>query len=411
MRETVRVAAILPRPERGMCMTRKMVWEWALMLLAGLMVLGCWTDKPIKLAAVVPLTGAHQVYGQAVRNGVELAFEELRADPEFTDELELEVADTQSNPVRAMEELGKVLDAGALAVIGGITTAEVQAMLPVLDRYDRVLLSPMASSPELTGISRNVYRICLSDYNAAIKMARFAHDNRKISSVVVVGEMHDAKGIHELFKEHFWEYRGRVLDSIDYPPYTQDHSGTVDRIMTLEPEAVYLTGYEVAIGGLIRDLRGAGYQGDILTTSAFASNAAIERVGEDAVGVFLTQTFFELDSEFAHVQSFVRRYQEKYGEPPDINAAHGYDALRVLAMATAGRPRVRDEVRRGLRDIREYEGVTGSIQFNEKGDVQKFPKVYRIGKDLLLFDYNKKIQDEKERIRKQIEDLNKRRGL
>ncbi|MCP4657209.1 MAG: amino acid ABC transporter substrate-binding protein [bacterium] len=392
-------------------MTRKTVWELTLMLLVGLMVLGCWTEGPIKLAAVVPLSGIHQVYGRAVRNGVDLALDELRADPEFTEEIELVVADTHSNPVRAMEELDRVLDEGALAVIGGITTAEANAMVPVIDRYDRVLLSPTASSPELTGVSRNFYRISLSDFTAAVKMARFARDTLKISSVVVVGEMHDTKGIHEVFKELFWEYRGRVLDSIDYPPHTQDHSGTVDRIMTLQPKAVYLAGYEAGIGSLIRDLKAAGYEGKILTTSAFASAAAISRVGEDAVGVFLTQTFFELDSEFAHVRSFVLSYQEKYGEPPDINAAHGYDALRVLVTAAAGRPRLRGEVHEGLREIREYEGVTGSIQFNEKGDVQKFPRVYVIGKDLLLYDHAKRIQEEKDRIRKKLEDLRKKRGL
>ena len=390
-------------------MARKRAWALAVILLVGFLILGCPPGGPIRIAVVVPLSGVHQVYGQAVRQGIDLALDELRADPEFPEEIELVVADTQSNPLRAAEKLEEAFDQGALAAIGGITTGEAREMLPVIDRYDRVLLSPTASSPEFTEISRNFYRICPSDFNAALKMARFARDTLKINSVVV-GEMQETKGIQDVFRELFTEYGGRVLDAIDYPPHTLDHSGTVERIFTLKPQAVYVAGYQAAIGNLIQALRRTGYPGRILTTSAFASTAAIARVGEDAVGVVLTQTFFELDSEYAHVQSFGRRYEEKYGEPPDINAAQGYDALRVLATAAAGRLRLRHELRKGLREIREYPGVTGSIQFSEKGEVLKYPRVYVIGKDLLLYDYAKRIQEEKERIRREIEELRKKRA-
>jgi ABC-type branched-subunit amino acid transport system substrate-binding protein len=94
---------------------------------------------------------------------------------------------------------------------------------------------------------------------------------------------------------------------------------------------------------------------------------------------------------------------------PDLYAAYGYDSLQVLAAAVEGRPALASEVHKGLRDsITEFPGVTGAIQFDEKGDVQKFPRVYVIGDDLPLYDYNERIQRQQEELRRRREELRKR---
>ena len=177
----------------------------------------------------------------------------------------------------------------------------------------------------------------------------------------------------------------------------------MDRVMTLKPEAVYLAGFYQGIGAMIQELRRLKYRGRLLTTSAFALPSSIAKVGKDAAGVILTQSVFDLDSEHSHVQKFVKGYEEKYGERPDIYAAHGYDAMRVVAAALAGRKALASEVIKGLRAVKDFPGVTGSIQFDEKGDVRKFPRLYIIGEDLLLYDYS-------ERVRKQQEEIRRRRA-
>ena len=115
------------------------------------------------------------------------------------------------------------------------------------------------------------------------------------------------------------------------------------------------------------------------------------------------------DIDFNHVRKFVEGFEAKYGEKPDLYAAHGYDAMMVMAAAVEGRPALAGEVHKGLRDsIKEFPGVTGSIQFDERGDVQKFPRVYVIGDDLALFDYNERIQRQKDELRRKREELRRR---
>ncbi len=369
----------------------------------GLLVAGC-PQQAVKVGAVLPLSGDNSTYGEAIRKGLELAYEEIKADPDAGIVLEVSIVDTVSDTEKAKTLLHEQYQGGALIAIGGATSDEAKAMIPVAEDDDRYLLSPSASSPELTGISKRFYRIYPSDFAAATKMAQFASQGLKATKVVVITEQQSyAKGIHGVFQPAFEGYGGEVLEVIEVPPGTADLSGLMDRVITLEPQAVYLAGFEVGIGSMIQELRRLDYKGSILTTSAFALPSSIERVGQDAAGVILTQSVFELDSDHAHIKKFVESFEAKYGEMPDIYAAHGYDAMRVVAAALTGRPALAGEVVKGLRDVKDFPGVTGSINFDEKGDVQKFPRLYIIGDDLLLYDYN-------ERVRKQQEEIRRRRA-
>ncbi len=379
-----------------------------IVLALGLLFTGC-PDKTIRLGAVVPRTGDDDPYGKAIERGLTLAYEEIQNDSTYSTLIDFTIVDSESDPEVARERLREQYSDGALAVIGGVTSDEVQAMLEVVDRYDRVLLSPSATSPELTGVSRNFYRICPSDYSAANKMADFAGRNLGLKSAVVIAERTYGKGIQGVFESSFQKNEGEVLEVIELPPGTSDFGGIVERVVTLKPDAVYLAAYEAGISAMIRELRKNNFKGRILTTSAFATSSAIADVGQDAKDVVLTMIFLELDSEYAHVKRFVESFEAKYGEKPDLYAAYGYDALKVMAAAVDGRPSLPGEVHKGLRDaVKEFPGVTGSIQFTDKGDVQKYPRIYVVGEDLALYDYTERIQRQQKDLKRRREELRKK---
>lgn len=380
----------------------------AILALTAIFLLGCPPDT-VKVAAVLPQTGDAADYGEAVERGIRLAYDELQAQSDRQTPLELVVVDTESDPNLAKEKLAEQFSSGAVVAIGGVTSGEAKQMIEVIDKYDKPLLSPSASSPELTGISRNFYRIFPSDHTAATKMAQSAFQDLDIKSIVIIAEEQPyAQGVHSVFKPAFESAGGEVKELVVFPPGTSDLDALVEHAVSFQPDAVYLAGYAEGIGSMIQELREKDFRGKILTTSAFATSQAIAKVGEAAAGVFLTQTVFEPDSEFAHVQKFVHAYEQKYGDSPDIYAAHGYDAMKVVAAATEGRPPLPDEVKKGLRDeVKEFPGVTGSIQFDEKGDVRKYPRLYKIGEDLVLIDYNEQVRKQQEEIRKRREALQK----
>jgi len=371
-------------------------------------MLGCQQEKIVKFGAVLPLTGEGAVYGQPVKKGVELAFEQLLAGGDFPYPLELTVVDSESDPETAKRLLRQLYEDGALAVVGGVLTPEALQMVTVADEYDHVLISPSASAPALTGVSRNFYRVFPSDSREGATMGNFATQKLKAEKVVIVAKEHQyAKGVQEVFKSEFERFGGEVLDLIEFPSVPSDLSGLVERVMTLEPDAVYLAAYAPDLANLIKGLRDLGYKGTIFTTSAFAAPEIIEQVGKPAEGVFLTQAAFDPKSEDPLVKGFVQAFRDKYGLSPDLYAAHGYDAVMVLAEAVRRGNVVPTEFWRDVRSLREFVGVTGTLQFDERGDVQKFPRVYVVNNGVLI-DYEAEVERRRRDLLERLRELEKR---
>jgi branched-chain amino acid transport system substrate-binding protein len=367
-------------------------------------VLGCPGEEVVKFGAVLPLTGEAAIYGLPVQRGVDLAFEHLQSQGELPYQLELITFDSASDPDKGGELLEQAYRDGALAAIGGVTTAEALKMVPVADEFDRVLVSPSASTPQLSGISKNFYRVFPSDAREGATMGNFATQKLKAEKVVILAkEDAYAKGIQAVFKTEFERYGGEVLDLIEFPSLGSDLSGLVERVMTLRPDAVYLAAYAPDLAQMIRYLREQGYKGTIFTTSAFAAPEIIAQVGRPAEGVFLTQAVFDIESEDPTIRTFIEGYRAKYNLEPDLYAAHGYDSLLVLAEALKKGGRTSSEFWKGIRSIRDFSGATGTVQFDERGDVQKFPRVYVVNEGLLV-DYEAEVERRRrellERLRK-----------
>ena len=374
----------------------------------GVGSIGCQQDS-IRVGVVMPLTGSYQAYGEANRKGVELAHEEIQSNGTSIT-IEIEIKDSESDPNKARDLLEEQYKSGAFAALGGSVSKEAETMVDAANKYNRVLLSPSATSPQLTQASKYFFRIAPSDLTEGNKMADFAFRVLDLEKVVVIAEQQMfASGIQKAFSNAFTKQGGEIVELIELPPHTADFEGLIDRVMTLEPDAVYLAAYEAGVAAMIKELRRLEFEGRILTTHAFSSPSAIASVGAAAAGVVLTQTVFEPDSEHAHVKKFVTAYRERYGEQPDLFAAEGYDAMHVLALALEAKNTLATELPRGLRDeVKEFPGVTGSLQFDENGDIRKFPRVYLIGQDLNLYDYSKRIEEHQKEMREKQEEIKRR---
>ncbi len=371
-------------------------------------VLGCNEDEAIQFGAVLPLTGPYAIYGQSIKKGVEIAVEDIAARDGFPYEIEIRIEDSEGDPETARSLLDQMFGDGVFAVVGGVTTAEALAMVAEADRSERVLVSPSASSPELTGISKNFYRVFPSDSREGTTMGNFAARKLQIENVVIITKEDPfARGIQEVFKTEFERNGGSVSEVIEYPQGAADFSGFIDRVMTLAPQAVYVAAYAEDTAKMIQALRERQFDGNILTTAAFALPEVIERVGSDAEKVFLTRAVFELDSEDPAIGKFVESYRTKFGLSPDLYAAHGYDSLMVMAAGLEETGPFPRDLWKGVRGIRDFPGVTGTIQFDEKGDAQKFPRVYVVESGNLV-DYEKEVERRRAELLERLRQLEER---
>ena len=240
-------------------------------------------------------------------------------------------------------------------------------------------------------------------------MGNFAALKLHIEDVVIVAkEDVYARGIEEVFSTEFERNGGSVTEVIEYPPGAGDFSGFIQRVLTIGPSAAYVAAYANDVATMISELRSKGFKGTIMTTSAFASPRVIEQIGERAEGIFLTQAVFEADSEEEPIKSFVASYREKFGLAPDLYAAHGYDSVMVLAECLKKAGPIGGEFWKSIRGLRDFVGVTGNIQFDERGDVQKFPRVYVVESGNLI-DYEREYERRRRELIERLRQLEERK--
>ena len=374
----------------------------ALLILPLLTTTSCRKQEAVKFGAVLPLTGASAIYGTEIAKGIELAFEELKAAPGAA-EMELEIVDSESDPEKSKEVLEALYSSGARAAIGGVTTPEALAQVEVAERMNRVLLSPSASARELTGISLYFYRVWPSDNREGSKMGQYAAQNLNLkTAVILASDSLFAEGIRSVFRESFEQNGGEILEQVNYPANTDDLAALGELVMALKPDGVYIADYADGIVKLIELLKEQGYDGKVLTVSAFASPQAIAGAGSAAEGVFVTQPQFDPEgTENPVTRAFVDAFRAKYNETPGNYAAHGYDSMKVLVQALEDGGDRGHSFWKGMRSVNDLPGATGPLQFDDKGDVTKYPRVYFIVEGKVI-DHIAYLKKEKERIMEEI---------
>ena len=394
------------------------------------LALACGGEKSVQFGAVLPLTGSGQVYGEALRKGIDLAMEQvaLLEDLPQNARVSMVIADSASDPAQAAAKMREVLSDGAIAVIGGVTSVEALEMVKVADDADRVLLSPSASSQELSGVSRNFFRIFPSGEAEAVALANHTVNTLKVTNLAILADASPfGQGLAQGFQQDFERAGGKIAGVLTFEPNTTDLTAQAQQLMELERQApktdaeggsgfaVFVAAAGDDLANALRTLRQQGYESRILASSALASGDVVAAVGQAAEFVYFAQTPFDTTSTEEPMASFVKAYEAKYGDPPGFYAAHGYDAVMVLVQALRqANSAMALDVRNGLKGLADFPGVTGNIQFRDNGDVQRFMRVHLIsdGKPRDFEDYMKnrrlELEDRRKALDQQRRELERR---
>ena len=349
-----------------------------LTLVAGLAAAGC--SKDVTIGAVISQTGAVSAYGEKVRNGLELALEEINGGSgglESGGKVIVLYRDDATIPERGRQVTQELIDQdGVRLIIGAVSSRVTLAIAPLCEEERVLLLSPSSSSPEISEIGEYIYRNYPSDIREGTSMAKFAKDLGLERIVIIAMDDDWGAGLRDVFTQ---QYESRFRQVVGSFGFREDDPSRFAEIVAetkkLEPEGIYIVAYERALSDILPLLHEAGSKAVIMTTSAVTANT-IQLTGPAAEDLVYPQSTFELGSSEPAVAAFVSAYRKRYNEDPDLYAAHGYDALRLLihAINVTGSAHP-DDVRIGLNGIHEYEGAAGRTSFDKNGDVLRHPRI------------------------------------
>lgn len=359
----------------------------ALVVAAALVAGGvaCAGSPDVKFGAIVSLQGVGAAYGNSIKNGIELAVEEINdvggilvkdSDAKL---ITLMLRDTESNPSLAAQHARELIDAGAHAVIGSDISEVTLAIAPIFEEAEIVLLSPASSSPKLTRAGDFIFRNFPSDELEALNTADYIYNKRGLRQAAIIANQNEfGIGTKNAFIERFRQLGGRVVGQTTYPPDATEFGSQVAEIMLLDVPAIYIAGYTRDTAAVVTALRDAGEDAELFATGAMLTEE-LDADGKVAVeGLYYPQASFDPDSDAPQVRAFVVAYRSKYGLEPDTYAGHGYDAVMMLAQAVQEAGLDHQEIRFYLNSMNAYDGVTGLTDFDDNGDVRKFHRMYVI---------------------------------
>jgi branched-chain amino acid transport system substrate-binding protein len=375
-------------------------------LVLSALLAGC-GGKPL-VGVVIPSTGEAGTYGESIESGIRLALSDSRDKGVLPAGFDVVWADTGSQPQRAVNEIKKMArERGINLVIGGATSAEAQAILPILDDTEVVCLSPSASTPGLSQQSKLFFRIYPSDELEGHTAAKFLFERLAQNRAILYGGSGKyTQGIEPEFRKQFeQDLGGAIVERIDLDS-TDWIARSTEALRSTAVGAVYIIGYAEEILGVLRHLEEQGFEGRVITTSAFFSDRIIQEAGELAEGLLFPLPPFDRTSEKEPVLSFVNSYMDTYQRAPDVFAAHGYDAMRfAIQVMTIARPPETQEIRRAMQfGVTDFMGVTGPILFDDHGDVKHYPKMFIVKQGQVL-SYQRYLKTERARILREVQNL------
>ncbi|WP_062008307.1 MULTISPECIES: branched-chain amino acid ABC transporter substrate-binding protein [Arthrobacter] len=290
---------------------------------------------PIKIAAVIPLSGSSAPTGVYMKNGMQMAVDEINAKGGVLGrQLQFDAEDEACDPTQAAAAANKAVSNGAVISVGGYCSGATLPTLPIFSKANIPMIIPAANSQELVNQKLpNVFLINGTGTQQAAAAVKFMIKDGVKSVALVDDNTSYSKDIAAQTKKDLEADGGvKVALATSVTAGESDYSSVVHDIMGANPDMLYWTGYYQEGGLIINQLKAAGYKGKIMVADGSVDASLIEiSGGTNADGVFATMT--QTPDTIKGAETWIADYTKKFGSAPGPYSTQSYDAVRVAAEA------------------------------------------------------------------------------
>lgn len=327
------------------------------------------SSDPIVLGMVVPLSGSSAAIGPYMENGAKLAADEINAKGGVLGrKIQVVAQDGACDPKTAVAAANKLVTQKIAVSIGGYCSGATLPTLPVFNKADVPMIIPAANSDEL--VNQGLKNVFLLN-GTGTQQADAAFKYMQKVGATKVALMNDntsySKNIADLTAERLKASGGPDLTvNESVTPGESDYSANVNDVLGGKPDFVYWTGYYQEGGLIIRQLKQAGFKGNIMVADGSVDGKLVDIAGKDnAEGVLATMT--QTPDTLEGASDWIANYKAKFNADPGPYSTQSYDAVRVAAEAI-GKAGSTDgnKVISALEGIDGFKIFSGPLKFTDK---------------------------------------------
>ncbi len=358
------------------------------LLALALMAAGCGGAKEtpqaaggdtIKIGFLGGLTGGHAHYGIETLKGMQMAVDDINSAGGVNGKkLEIVQGDHGSNSSEAANVTQKLITQKVSAIVGDPTTGITKSAAQICQPAKVVLLSAGAVGPGVVEIGDYIYRDTLLDAVAAPAVTRYLAEDlkwKKVALVTTTGLSY-SEGLTSIFKPALAKYGMEIVAEQSIMEKDTNFSAQVTALSQKQFDGVIFTGYYTEGALFMKEMRKQGLN-QVMAGGDGLLGKELYELGENAVQGSMVYAGFAVDTQNAtgKTKEFIEKYKAKNNNAlPDMFPAQGYDAVMLLAdaikAANSSDPTVFKDK---LAQTKDWQGVTGTITFDEKREPIKSP--------------------------------------
>ena len=341
---------------------------------------------PIKIHALVELSGPGTTAGTNFKNGLDLAFREINAAGGILGRrVQLTIQDTQSNPAVAKALTIKAIDDGAYAVMGPVFSGSIIVSMVETRRAE----IPNFTGGEAASITQAgnpyVFRTSFTQASAMPKIARYMKDTMKAQSVAIVYVNNDfGKGGRDTVMKALEASGIKIAADISTDPAQVDFSSAVLRVKQSNADVAFVYLNEEESARALREFKKQGYDKPLVGETTLTGQKVIDLAGEAAEGA-IAHVGLTPDAPSALVKAFDEKYLKEFKSRTDHNGIKGYTGAYILKAVTEkigkADPKEFAKAMKGVTLLaKDHPGVLMDVRFDDKGDLDRESFMVKVAK-------------------------------
>ena len=355
------------------------------------------SSTTFKLGNIGPLTGGAAIYGNATKNGAQLAVDEINAAGGSI-QFEHNCQDDEHDPEKSVNAYNNLKDWGLQVLVGPTTTNPCVAVSAETNSDNVFELTPSASSNDVIGGQEdadgnvttarkdNVFQMCFTDPNQGTASAQYLAKKQLGTKIAVIYNNSDAysAGVYKKFEA---EAANQGLQIVSTSTFTDDNatdfSVQLNDAKNNGADLVFLPIYYTPAALILTQANGMGYAPDFFGCDGMDGILTVEGFDTKLAEGLTLLTPFVATATDEKTSAFTKAYKDAYGDDPIQFAADAYDCVYVvkeLLEKTGCTPDMSasdicDKLKAAIADGYTYSGLTGeNMSWKDTGEVSKEPK-------------------------------------
>ena len=356
----------------------KMKFKVSALAALTLISAGAIAQEVVKIGHVGPVSGAIAHLGKDNESGARLAIEELNAKGIKIGgkavKFELIAEDDAADPKQGTAAAQKLVDSKVNGVIGHLNSGTTIPASKIYSDAGIPQVSPSATNPKYTRNGyKTAFRVVADDVHLGGTLGRYAVNTLKGKSIAVIDDRTAyGQGVAEEFEKAVKAAGGKLVGHEFTTDKATDFMAILTTLKAKKPDVVFFGGMDAVAGPMLRQMKALGSNAKFMGGDGICT-ADLAKLAGDAMAdnqVYCAEAGGVEGAQKKGMDDFKARFSKRFGYDVQIYAPYVYDAVNVMAdaMVRAGSA----QPAKYLPELAKsnYKGVTGTIAFDEKGDIK-----------------------------------------